>query len=627
MNDKLSPMILCTPSILRGNGMGHLYRSAWIVEKMGERSKNTALYLPEAGKEGFFSKDEIFGALKGRAVLSQIIMDRIDSTDKIRMVDTLVLLDRRETSFEFLSTFSEGAVFIGIDEGGAVRNLMTYLADTLPALTPMSQANISSPLLLAGPVNRREVPDSVHRILVTFGGEDPGCLSESTIRMVQDTGKAFSACDNFDITLCLGPFALKKEAAIRNRFPDVAILRAPSDLKELLFHYDLIICSYGLTAFEAVRAGVPVILRNPSRYHDELSNRAGFKIMMPFGIGLSNEIEGFDSSSFLSLIKRPERINSAIFINTGEESALLPDLPEFLASHTFFNPICPSCGCKQEKSRLRSLEKLILLERFSDRTWYECRGCSMVFQNLHREQTEDYGEDYFFEGYRNQYGKTYLEDFPNLRRMAAGRLKVILKLASGADLLEIGCAYGPFLLEARNAGFKARGIDVTGDGVSYITDELELEALNISLEDFDLKADFGQERVDVLALWYVIEHFPELSKILSKLASFQGPGGILAFSTPNYRGISGRKNRRQFLSASPLDHYHVWSPGIARKVLKLYGYRVRRIRVTGHHPERFPLCRKREGVVFRIFKLISLLFGLGDTFEVYAEKITSPEEG
>jgi hypothetical protein len=95
---------------------------------------------------------------------------------------------------------------------------------------------------------------------------------------------------------------------------------------------------------------------------------------------------------------------------------------------------------------------------------------------------------------------------------------------------------------------------------------------------------------------------------------------VFAFSTPNAAGISGRRNLGEFLERSPGDHVTVWTPRIARRVLARYGFEVKRIRVTGHHPERFPAAGgiSPDGVLARVLRAASRILGLGDTFEVYA---------
>jgi hypothetical protein len=59
-------------------------------------------------------------------------------------------------------------------------------------------------------------------------------------------------------------------------------------------------------------------------------------------------------------------------------------------------------------------------------------------------------------------------------------------------------------------------------------------------------------------------------------------------------------------------------------VLKISGFKVKKIVVTGHHPERFPVVGKfvegKKNLLYGILLVISKIFRLGDTFEVYAKK-------
>ena len=47
-------------------------------------------------------------------------------------------------------------------------------------------------------------------------------------------------------------------------------------LGEHLAEYDLTITHFGLTAFECLRAGCPVLLVSPTAYHELLARTAGF---------------------------------------------------------------------------------------------------------------------------------------------------------------------------------------------------------------------------------------------------------------------------------------------------------------------------------------------------------------
>jgi hypothetical protein len=66
----------------------------------------------------------------------------------------------------------------------------------------------------------------------------------------------------------------------------------------------------------------------------------------------------------------------------------------------------------------------------------------------------------------------------------------------------------------------------------------------------------------------------------------------------------------------------VWDPRRVRGILACYGFDVKKIVITGHHPERFPGCGGlKGGAVCRTVHTLSRILGLGDTFEVYAVKV------
>jgi 2-polyprenyl-3-methyl-5-hydroxy-6-metoxy-1,4-benzoquinol methylase len=255
-----------------------------------------------------------------------------------------------------------------------------------------------------------------------------------------------------------------------------------------------------------------------------------------------------------------------------------------------------------------------------------------------------YAHDYFFDDYKKQYGRTYLEDFPQLERAGATRAGRILELldhgtrkaepisaGTGAGttngkpkprILDIGCAYGPFLAAARSAGFEPFGLDPAEEAVRFVSEELGISATVGAFPDCDPFSLSGGSLFDAVSLWYVIEHFLDLGAALEAVAGALRSGGVLAFSTPSLSGISGRARFGDFLEKSPVDHWTIWEPGRTGRLLERFGFKLEKIVVTGHHPERFPgLANARsDGLPRRLASAASRIFGLGDTFEAYAVK-------
>jgi SAM-dependent methyltransferase len=168
-------------------------------------------------------------------------------------------------------------------------------------------------------------------------------------------------------------------------------------------------------------------------------------------------------------------------------------------------------------------------------------------------------------------------------------------------------------------------MDPAGDAVRYVREELNIPAIEGFFPDTDPREGFGLENFDAVTLWYVIEHFTELTPVLLAANRLLRKGGVLAFSTPSGEGVSARFRRASFLEHSPADHFSVWEPSRTAVILKRFGFTLEKITVTGHHPERFPgvTAQNPGSPAFRLAATGSRMFGLGDTYEAYAVKTAS----
>jgi 2-polyprenyl-3-methyl-5-hydroxy-6-metoxy-1,4-benzoquinol methylase len=399
-------------------------------------------------------------------------------------------------------------------------------------------------------------------------------------------------------------------------------------LGERLAEYDLLVTHFGLGAFEAVYARLPVILISPSLYHQKLSRKAGF-----FSLGIGAGSAGrfgklacdFGRVGKWGLLEDLEQKTREIAERCGLWDDQKEDIASFLCSVSPRSPLaCPVCG--QPRA-------VPVLARFPEESYRQCPRCGIIYLARLNACPVEYEKDYFFSDYKKQYGKTYLEDFPGLLETGRRRLehiKSLMGIGSLPSLLDIGCAYGPFLAAAAKCGFSTAGVEPASDAARYVKEELGFPCYHgffpaADPDEIRRLSGGGSGGFDAVTLWYVIEHFEEAGKILTEIHGLLKEGGVLAFSTPSFSGISGIKSLAVFLKKSPPDHYTVWSPGICAWILRRYGFRLRKTVVTGHHPERFPLIGRfagpaKKGPLYGFLLFISRLFRLGDTFEVYAVK-------
>jgi len=119
-----------------------------------------------------------------------------------------------------------------------------------------------------------------------------------------------------------------------------------------------------------------------------------------------------------------------------------------------------------------------------------------------------------------------------LARRDRCKIDTLLKLSTkhNGRLLEIGPAYGLFLLQAMKAGFHVDAIEMDERCCDYLSDVLGLDPIKS-----DSPVDSLQQLspYDVIVLSHVLEHIPNPKSLMSALAAKLKPGGIILISMPN----------------------------------------------------------------------------------------------
>ena len=581
--------IVFVPETAPGAGTGHLRRCIDLYKRF---APDAALYLPPDVRPELLD-----------SVTDEVGTDAVIRSSEGFSAFQAIVLDRPVVQRRDFTRWLRHSIVIGIDSGGSGRRYCSYTIDIIPRLRDGEQANLKNIGLLELPSTVRPTAVTQYtRALVTFGGEDPGNLTPRMISALLRSGRF----ERQNITVVRGALARWQSVA------DLRVLDRPSNLKDVLKEFDIVFTSFGLTAFEAAAAGAAVVLLNPTRYHARLGRRVGFPsigVKTPRGMRLR------------AVLNDPELAHRCSKLVGGKPSADLAQTIESVCSIRHWG--CPVCGNTVNPAILRDAE----------RTFYRCKSCRIIYREAFNRSGMRYDEHYFFEEYRRQYGKSYLEDYRAIRKAGlqrAQRINRVLKRHrkagnqhQPADLLDVGCAYGPFLDAARACGFRVTGLDVAAAAVQHVRYELRFPVILGSVEEQKTRDRWSPASLDALTMWYVVEHIQELPKVLRWIGTVVRPGGALALSTPNGAGISALKNRSTFLARSPKDHVTIWTAPIARRVLRRHGFRVVRIVGTGHHPERFPGCAgvKPGTALYRLLYGFSRVFRLGDTFEVYARRV------
>jgi SAM-dependent methyltransferase len=213
---------------------------------------------------------------------------------------------------------------------------------------------------------------------------------------------------------------------------------------------------------------------------------------------------------------------------------------------------CPSCACVTVHQKLYSKNSCDILQ---------CAQCGLGrTESGGFDARTYYTEDYFSGGRRDGYAD-YLGSEPVLRREFMRTLEYIRGFRRDGRLLEIGCAYGFFLEEARRF-YEVGGIEIADGAVAFCRAR-RLSVIGGVAQEATL-AQFGM--VDVIVLLDVIEHLPDPRDTLTLCRRYLNPGGVIVITTGDFSSLYARLAGRKWRLMTPPQHLWFFTPESIRRL-------------------------------------------------------------
>lgn len=183
---------------------------------------------------------------------------------------------------------------------------------------------------------------------------------------------------------------------------------------------------------------------------------------------------------------------------------------------------CPFCGgTSRLRARTMDFNRKISRQTFDYRT---CKSCDLTFlSNPPSDLGSYYPADYYAI-------PTDEGDVRNAARLESYKIDLTTRFVRQGRLLEVGPAYGAFLVLASDAGFDVTGLEMDQECCGFIETQLGFRAINSA----DVAGTLAKEKpFDVIALWHVIEHLEEPWEVLRAVSLSLNPGGVVLIAAPN----------------------------------------------------------------------------------------------
>ena len=115
-------------------------------------------------------------------------------------------------------------------------------------------------------------------------------------------------------------------------------------------------------------------------------------------------------------------------------------------------------------------------------------------------------------------------------------------------VLDIGSGTGDFLMTAKNKGWNIKGLEPNSKAKQI--------AVSKGVVFEDALENIADNSIDVITMWHVLEHVPNLDEQFKQLKRIVKPNGYIIIAVPNYKSFDA-KHYKEFWAAYDVPR-HLW---------------------------------------------------------------------
>ena len=230
---------------------------------------------------------------------------------------------------------------------------------------------------------------------------------------------------------------------------------------------------------------------------------------------------------------------------------------------------CPVCSNNRFSPFLICNDQLVSHEDFAIQ---QCDKCGFRFTNP-RPDEATIGSYYKSEQYISHNDSS--EGIINVAYRAVRnytlrtKLDLINKLnQKPGRILDVGCGTGGFLETCRKGGWEVVGTEPDSDARA-----IAAEKLQITIES-TLNTLVDTSSYDIISLWHVLEHIPNLNQVIPQLHKLLAEQGTLLIAVPNSDSYDATYFGKYWAAYDVPRHLYHFTPSTIDPLFKKHGFRL-----------------------------------------------------
>ena len=275
---------------------------------------------------------------------------------------------------------------------------------------------------------------------------------------------------------------------------------------------------------------------------------------------------------------------------------------------------CPICNNSDFKEFIKTKDFFLTQEDFSI---YYCISCGFKF-TYPVPSPENIGIYYKSSEYVS-HSDTKKGLFYQLYHIVKNytlknKFNLINKYSKKGSILDYGCGTGDFLKAFKENNWNCFGVEPDTKTRQYATEKQNLNI--ISPEKIDV---FEKKSLEVITLWHVLEHIPDLNEKLITFKSLLKDNGTLVIAVPNCDSYDAEYYEKYWAAYDVPRHLHHFNKKTLTLLLEKNGFEV--IKIKNMLFDSFyvsMLSEKYKKTVLGFFK--GSIIGLISNLKTFSEK-------